>query len=75
MRSDLPDDQEQSKQADPFEKITAINVLSRAQALGAPTLDGLGIDGDGAHAEWDRGLISWIEPRTLLMRGLLETLA
>jgi glutamate carboxypeptidase len=43
-------------------------------ALGVTTLDGLGIDGDGAHTEWEHGLISSIEPRTLLMRGLLETL-
>ena len=43
-------------------------------ALGVPTLDGLGIDGDGAHTEWEHGSISSIEPRTLLMRGLLETL-
>jgi glutamate carboxypeptidase len=43
-------------------------------ALGVPTLDGLGIDGDGAHTDWEHGLISSIEPRTLLMRGLLETL-
>jgi glutamate carboxypeptidase len=44
-------------------------------ALGVPTLDGLGIDGDGAHTHWEHGLISSIEPRTLLMRGLLETLS
>ena len=43
-------------------------------ALGVPTLDGLGIDGDGAHTEWEHDLISSIEPRTRLMRGLLETL-
>src|SRR3954447_22935107 len=43
-------------------------------ALGVPTLDGLGIDGDGAHTEWEHGLISSIEPRSMLMRGLLETL-
>lgn len=43
-------------------------------ALGVPTLDGLGIDGDGAHTEWEHGFISSIVPRTLLMRGLLETL-
>jgi glutamate carboxypeptidase len=43
-------------------------------ALGVATLDGLGIDGDGAHTEWEHGLISSIEPRTMLMRGLLETL-
>lgn len=43
-------------------------------ALGVPTLDGLGIDGDGAHTEWEHGLISSIEPRTLLMQRLIETL-
>jgi glutamate carboxypeptidase len=43
-------------------------------ALGVPTLDGLGIDGDGAHTEWEHGFVSSIEPRTRLMRGLLETL-
>jgi glutamate carboxypeptidase len=43
-------------------------------ALGVPTLDGLGIDGDGAHTDWEHGLVSSIEPRTLLMQGLLETL-
>jgi glutamate carboxypeptidase len=43
-------------------------------ALGVPTLDGLGIDGDGAHTEWEHGLISSIDARTRLMRGLLETL-
>jgi glutamate carboxypeptidase len=43
-------------------------------ALGVPTLDGLGIDGDGAHTEWEYGLVSSIAPRALLMRRLLETL-
>jgi glutamate carboxypeptidase len=43
-------------------------------ALGVPTLDGLGIDGDGAHTEWEHGFVSSIAPRTLLMRRLLETL-
>jgi glutamate carboxypeptidase len=43
-------------------------------ALGVPTLDGLGIDGEGAHTEWEHALISSIVPRTRLMRGLLETL-
>jgi glutamate carboxypeptidase len=43
-------------------------------ALGIPTLDGLGIDGDGAHTEWEHGLVSSIEPRALLMRRLFETL-
>jgi glutamate carboxypeptidase len=43
-------------------------------ALGVPTLDGLGIDGDGAHTGWEHALASSIEPRTRLMRRLLETL-
>ncbi len=43
-------------------------------ALGVPTLDGLGIDGDGAHTEWEHGLVSSIAPRTLLMQRLIETL-
>lgn len=43
-------------------------------ALGVPTLDGLGIDGDGAHTEWEYGLVSSIEPRTLLLQRLIETL-
>jgi glutamate carboxypeptidase len=42
--------------------------------LGVPTLDGLGIDGDGAHTGWEHALVSSIEPRTLLMQRLLETL-
>lgn len=43
-------------------------------ALGAPTLDGLGIDGDGAHTLEEYGLISSIAPRRELMRRLLSTL-
>ncbi|GJD64859.1 M20 family metallopeptidase [Methylobacterium frigidaeris] len=43
-------------------------------ALGVPTLDGLGIDGDGAHTLQEYGLISSIAPRTRLMQRLLETL-
>jgi glutamate carboxypeptidase len=43
-------------------------------ALGIPTLDGLGIDGDGAHTLAEYGLISSIAPRTRLIQGLLETL-
>ncbi|MCC7347999.1 MAG: M20 family metallopeptidase [Variibacter sp.] len=42
--------------------------------MGVPTLDGLGIDGDGAHTLWEHGLVSSIEPRLRLMQGLLETL-
>lgn len=43
-------------------------------ALGIPTLDGLGIDGDGAHTLQEYGLISSIAPRQKLMTRLLETL-
>ncbi|MFE1601397.1 M20 family metallopeptidase [Methylobacterium sp. ID0610] len=43
-------------------------------ALGIPTLDGLGIDGDGAHTLAEYGLISSVAPRCRLMRRLLETL-
>lgn len=42
--------------------------------LGVPTLDGLGIDGDGAHTLQEYGLISSITPRRRLMAGLLETI-
>ncbi len=43
-------------------------------ALGVPTLDGLGIDGDGAHTLHEHGLISSIAPRRYLMKRLLEVL-
>jgi glutamate carboxypeptidase len=43
-------------------------------ALGIPTLDGLGIDGEGAHTLQEYALISSIAPRRALMKGLLETL-
>jgi glutamate carboxypeptidase len=43
-------------------------------ALGVPTLDGLGIDGDGAHTLQEYGLISSIAPRRRLMARLFENL-
>ena len=43
-------------------------------ALGIPTLDGLGIDGAGAHTLQEHALISSITPRHALMKGLLEAL-
>jgi glutamate carboxypeptidase len=43
-------------------------------ALDVPTLDGLGIDGDGAHTLNEYGLVSSIVPRMRLMARLLETL-
>ncbi len=41
-------------------------------ALGIPTLDGLGIDGDGAHTHWEHGFVSSLVPRARLMEGLLR---
>jgi glutamate carboxypeptidase len=41
-------------------------------ALGVPTLDGLGIDGSGAHTLEEYALISSIAPRRALIKGLLE---
>jgi glutamate carboxypeptidase len=43
-------------------------------AMNVPTLDGLGIDGDGAHTLQEYGLVSSIVPRLKLMERLLETL-
>jgi glutamate carboxypeptidase len=43
-------------------------------ALGVPTLDGLGIDGDGAHTLQEYALISSFGPRRKLMTRLLEAL-
>ncbi|MCK6525963.1 M20/M25/M40 family metallo-hydrolase, partial [Myxococcota bacterium] len=43
-------------------------------ALGVPTLDGLGVQGDGAHTHGEHLLVSSLEPRARLLAGLLETL-
>jgi glutamate carboxypeptidase len=43
-------------------------------ALGIATLDGLGVDGDGAHTNHEHLLFSSIEPGTRLMQGLFATL-
>jgi glutamate carboxypeptidase len=40
----------------------------------APTLDGMGVDGDGAHTPEERLYISSILPRTQLLMRLMETL-
>lgn len=42
-------------------------------ALGVPVLDGLGPDGDGAHAEYEHVLIENLAPRAALITRLLET--
>jgi glutamate carboxypeptidase len=45
---------------------------SFAGALGVPTLDGLGGDGDGAHAEDEHVLLSSLPGRAALAAGLVE---
>jgi glutamate carboxypeptidase len=48
---------------------------SFAAALGIPTLDGLGADGDGAHAEHEHVLLPSIPERVALAAGLIARLA
>lgn len=48
---------------------------SFAAALGVPTLDGLGVDGDGAHAENEHALLASLPERAALAAGLIERLA
>lgn len=43
-------------------------------ALGIPTLDGLGVLGDGPHTYEEHMLVSCLVPRTRLWAGLFETL-
>jgi glutamate carboxypeptidase len=45
-----------------------------AAALNVPVLDGLGVDGDGAHASHEHILVKDIAPRTALLAGLVATL-
>jgi glutamate carboxypeptidase len=45
-----------------------------AAALNVPVLDGLGVDGDGAHAAHEHILVKDIAPRTALLAGLVGTL-
>jgi len=44
-----------------------------AAALNVPVLDGLGVDGDGAHAAHEHILLADIVPRTALLAGLIAT--
>jgi glutamate carboxypeptidase len=46
-----------------------------AAALGVPTLDGLGPDGDGAHAEHEHVLLPSLAQRAALAAGLIRRLA
>jgi glutamate carboxypeptidase len=43
-------------------------------ALHTATLDGLGVDGEGAHTHYEQLYISSIEPRTRLLHRLCQTL-
>ena len=43
-------------------------------ALGVPTLDGLGVCGDGAHTHEEHLLVSSLVPRARLLAGLFERL-
>ncbi|MBC7135884.1 MAG: M20 family peptidase, partial [Oceanibaculum nanhaiense] len=43
-------------------------------AVGVPTLDGLGVDGRGAHTDYEQAYYSSFEPRAKLMLRLFETL-
>jgi glutamate carboxypeptidase len=45
-----------------------------AAAVGAPVLDGLGVEGDGAHAEHEHILSDRLAPRAALLAGLFATL-
>ncbi len=45
-----------------------------AAAMDVPVLDGLGVNGDGAHASDEHILLSDIAPRTALLAGLIATL-
>jgi len=43
-------------------------------ALGVPTLDGLGVVGEGAHAVNESILLNQIAPRLALLAGLISSL-
>ncbi len=43
-------------------------------AMFAPTLDGLGVDGQGAHTDQEQLYVSSLVPRTKLLLGLFEAL-
>jgi glutamate carboxypeptidase len=45
---------------------------SYCAALGVPVLDGLGVEGEGAHAEIERVRIDRIAPRAAFLAGILE---
>ena len=48
---------------------------SFAGALGIPTLDGLGGDGDGAHSEDEHVILASLPGRAALVAGLIDRLS
>ena len=42
-------------------------------ALGVPTLDGLGVAGDGAHALHEHAILASLPERAALLAGLLRS--
>lgn len=44
-------------------------------AMGIPTLDGIGVDGKGAHTSEEQLYVSSLAPRAIFVRRLLETLS
>ena len=52
----------------------ATAATERLAALGVAVLDGLGIEGDGAHATHEHILVDDIPRRGALLAGLLATL-
>ena len=47
---------------------------SHCAALGIPVLDGLGVEGDGAHAAAERVRVDRIAPRAAFLGTILETI-
>jgi len=58
----------------PFSHAASRQKDKATAALGIPTLDGLGADGEGAHAAYEQIYFSSLMPRTYLCARLLDTL-
>jgi glutamate carboxypeptidase len=61
----------------PLEEVSTggASEASFAAALGVPTLDGLGADGDGAHAEHEHVVLASLPERAALAASLIQRLA
>ncbi len=62
--------------ANPFDSKTILDGIRRWVEIETPTatLDGLGVDGQGAHTHYEQMYISSIEPRVRLLHRLYQTL-